>query len=245
MSQPEPMHTAMTNIHDGRFSRQIILPEIGPEGQKRIAAASVLIIGLGGLGCPVALYLTGAGVGHIGLADHDTVSESNLHRQLLYTFHDIGKPKVVAAHERLAPVAPSTVFDTYPDGITENNAAEIFSRYDLIVDCTDNHAARYLTDSVCTALGKTWIYGSVSGFTGLASVFTPGNTFSYADLFPDRDLLLSQKAAAEGVIGPTPGVLGCIEAAEALKILAGIPSALAGKLLSMNLLTMNFELMEF
>lgn len=227
-----------------RFARQMMLPQIGEDGQRRIMDASVLVVGLGGLGCPVTLYLAGAGVGCMGLADIDTVSESNLHRQLLYTEADLGKPKVEAAACRLKEVSPTTRFALHSAGLNNENALEIISAYDLVIDCCDNHATRYLIDDVCAGLGKPWIYGAISGFDGLVSCFMPDSTARYSDLYPERDELSASGAASGGVIGPTPGVIGSIEAAEALKILTGMEPALVGKLLTMNLLTMEFQTIE-
>lgn len=233
----------MTNCM-GKFARQIMLPEIGEEGQRRIMDASVLIVGLGGLGCPVSLYLAGAGVGRMGLADIDTVSESNLHRQLLYTESDLGKSKVESAACRLKEVSSAIRFEQYPAGLNEGNAAEIISNYDLVVDCCDNHATRYLIDDMCAELGKPWIYGAISGFNGLVSCFMPDSVVRYSDLYPDREELTATGAASGGVIGPTPGVIGSLQAAEALKLIAGLKPALDGKLLTMNLLTMEFQTIE-
>lgn len=187
-----------------------------------------MIVGLGGLGCPVALYLAGAGIGTLGLADADVVSLSNLHRQLLYGEAQVGMRKVDAAARRLdAKVA------VYPEGLTPNNAAEIAGNYDLIIDCTDNFATRYLLDG----LGKTWIHGSVAGFTGRVAVFD--SDFKFADIFPE-----CTAKAEEGIIGPTAGVIGSIQAAEAIKILCGIEPTLRGRLLTINLLTSEFNVFD-
>lgn len=226
------------------FARQMALPEIGPCGQRRIMQASVLVVGLGGLGCPVALYLAGAGIGRMGLADPDSVSLSNLHRQLLYGRADVGTPKAGAACRRLREAAPATRFETYPEGLTPENAREVIAGYDIVVDCCDNHATRYLLDDLCASLGKPWVYGAISGFSGIASCFMPGAAVRYSDLYPDRAELSASGAASGGVIGPTPGVVGCIQAAEALKLAAGIPPALDGRILTVNLLTMDFQLLD-
>jgi len=218
-----------------------MLPEIGEEGQRRLMKSSALIVGLGGLGCPVALYLAGAGVGRIGLADADLVSASNLHRQLLYNEKSIGQPKVDAARRRLQAIAPGTHFDLYHDGIRPGTARDMVAGYDIVVDCCDNYATRYLIDDTCAASGKPWVHGAISGFTGMASTF--GNGVRYADLFPGREELERRPAAPEGTIGPVPGVIGSIEAAEALKILAGMVPALSGRLLTADLLTMQFNLL--
>lgn len=233
----------MTAISD-RYSRQMMLDEIGLEGQQRIMGSSVLVIGLGGLGCPATLYLAGAGVGCLGLADHDTVSLSNLHRQLLYCDSDLGTPKTEAARRRLSQTSPSTLFKTYPYGINADNAAEIISQYDLVLDCCDNYATRYLVDDTCAALGKTWIFASLSGYRGMVSVFSPESAMHYSDLFVDREELAAQAPASGGVIGPTAGVIGSVQAAEAIKILAGNKSALDGRLLSVNLLNMDFNTID-
>lgn len=222
-----------------RFTRQIMLPEIGAEGQQRIGNASVLIVGLGGLGCPVALYLAGAGVGRLGLADADSVSITNLHRQLLYTHSQIGMPKVDAALQRLCDIAPETQFELYPEGLNSDNAEDIISGYDLIIDCCDNYATRFLMDRVCKKLDKPWIMGSITAFQGMVSVFGPQQTLRYTDLFTGADELQASPAASGGVVGPTPGVVGSVQAAEAIKYLVGIPTSLAGKLFTIDLLTMS------
>lgn len=228
----------------GRYDRQMLLPEIGPEGQKRLGRASALIVGLGGLGGPVALYLAGAGVGRIGLADPDTVSLTNLHRQLLYDESSVGRPKVEAARERLSAINHEVSFDLYPNGLRPDGAEAIVAQYDLIIDCCDNYATRYLIDDCCAALGKPWIFGSISGLRGMVSVFMPSSPMRYADLFPDRDDMAAQDPASGAVIGPTPGVVGSIQAAEAIKLLAGAPPTLASRLLTINLQNMEFKTIE-
>lgn len=226
----------------GRFSRQILLPEIGEEGQQKLENASVLIVGLGGLGCPVALYLAGAGIGRIGLADIDTVGESNLHRQLLYDSNDIGKFKVHQAATRLKRIAPNSEFDVIPEGLNPANGDGLIQDYDLIVDCCDNYRTRYLLDDLCRKHNKDWIFGSIQGFEGMISVFGPNH--NYASLFSDRDALEPQAPASGGVIGPTPGTIGAIQAAEAIKILTGNKSSLRGKLLLVDLLNMKFNTID-
>lgn len=202
-----------------------MLPEIGEEGQRRLQEASVLIVGLGGLGCPVSLYLAGAGVGKLGLVDPDTVSLSNLHRQLLYTEEQIGELKVEAASRRL----PCSEIGLY----AQEFSAELAEGYDLIMDCTDNFRTRYLIDS----LGKRWVHGSVSGFEGRVAVFDA--THRYADLFPD-----CEGKATGGIVGPTAGVIGSIQASEAIKLICGIHPNLLGRLLTMNLLTSEFKVFD-
>lgn len=223
-----------------RYSRQIILPEIGEHGQLSLARARVLIIGLGGLGCPVALYLTGAGVGHIGLCDHDSVSLSNLQRQTLYDEAMTGMSKVFAARQRLSALSSDTRFDLFPDGITADNASTVIARYDLVVDCCDNHATRYLIDDTCRRLSKPWIYASIGEFSGCVSTFLPGHA-GYADLFPDRNQLESLPPSSGGVIGALPGIIGSIEAAEAIKLICRCGTLLSGRLLIADIQSMTFN----
>lgn len=221
----------------------MMLPEIGEEGQQRLAGSKVLIVGLGGLGCPVSLYLTGAGVGNIGLCDSDTVSASNLQRQTLYGEEMVGELKVRAARRRLSSLSSSVSFELFPDGLTSDNAAEIISQYDLIVDCCDNHSTRYLLDDVCHALGKPWIFASIGAFDGIVSTFLPGGT-RYADLFPEREILGNQPPASGGVIGAVPGIIGSIEAAEAIKLICGFGETLSGRLLMANIKSMTFNIIH-
>lgn len=225
-----------------RFSRQIMLPEVGEEGQLRIAEASVLIVGLGGLGCPVGLYLAGAGVGRLGLCDADTVSLSNLQRQTLYAENQLDLPKCEAAQLRLQGISPSTTFDLWSNGLTDDNALDIISRYDIVADCTDNYATRYRIDDACRALVKPWVHGAINEFDGQICVFSPGG-MSYADLYPDRELLQSRPAAHGGVLGAVPGVVGSLQAAEILKLIIDMPS-LEG-MLTINLRTMEFNNIKF
>ena len=227
-----------------RYSRQTMLPQIGHEGQKRIASASVLIIGLGGLGAPVAQYLTGAGVGRIGLCDADVVSESNLQRQVLYDTSVIGRHKVEAARARLEALSPHTLFELYPDGITPDNSEAIISDYDLVVDCCDNFPTRYLIDDTCHRLGKPWIYGSIGEFMGQVAVMNGTAGRRYIDLYPDREALCGRPPVVRGVLGPVPGVIGALEASEALKLITGAGEHLDGRLFIIDLLTLSTTLIQ-
>ena len=228
-----------------RYSRQTMLAEIGEEGQRRLLASSVLIVGLGGLGAAVATYLTGAGVGRIGLCDPDRVSLSNLQRQVLYTEQQIGMPKVEEAARRLGSQSSSTRFDLHPDGLTEENGETLAAGYDLLVDCTDNFATRYHIDDICHRLGKPWVYGSIGEFRGQVAVMNHLNGRRYADLYPDREALCALPHKTAGVIGAVPGVIGAMEASEALKLLAGFGNPLDGKLFSIDLLTLSTLIIEF
>lgn len=226
-----------------RYSRQIMLPEIGDEGQKKLAQASVLIVGLGGLGCPVALYLTGAGVGRIGLCDNDIVSISNLQRQILYSEESEGEPKAMIAKMRLSELSSKTRFDLWEDGLTTENAKEIISGYDLIIDCTDNHKTRYLIDDICSELEKTWIYGAIGNFDGRVSTFIPSGP-RYSDIYPDKEVLSLTPKSTGGVIGPLPGAIGSIQAAEAIKLICGFGETLIGKIFTVDLKKLQFNIFD-
>lgn len=227
-----------------RYARQIILPQVGEEGQRRLAGSSALIVGLGGLGCPVGLYLAGAGVGRIGLCDSDVVSLHNLQRQTLYSEEAVGRPKVEEARRRLSGINGGVDFRLYPTGLTPGNAEEIIRGYDVVVDCCDNFATRYLIADVCRELGKPWIHGTIGQFNGQVATFMPGAPTGYADLYPDREEMAARPAASGGVLGAVPGVVGAIEAAEALKVLLGMEGTLAGRLLTVDLATTRFDTLE-
>lgn len=233
------------NPCDERYARQTMLAEIGPQGQQRLAEASVLIVGLGGLGSAVAPYLAGAGIGRLGLADPDTVSSSNLPRQTLYTEAQLGDPKTAAARERLAGLSSATRFDLYPEGLTAENARTLVAAYDLVVDCCDNYPTRFLLDDACTAAGRPWIYGSIGAFHGQVSLMNGHRGRRYADLYPDRETLCRLPRATAGVLGPVPGVVGAIEASEAIKWIVGFGEPLDGRLLTVDLMTLQTEIIEF
>lgn len=222
-----------------------MLGEIGEDGQLRLGAASVLVIGLGGLGAPVATYLTGAGIGRIGLCDMDVVSLTNLQRQVLYTEADLGKPKAECAACRLAALNSEVEFTLHPEGISESNCRELVMEYHLVIDCTDNFATRFLIDDVCAELHKPWIHGTIGEFYGQVSVF--GNKLGrrYSELFPDREELEALPRRVAGVLGAVPGVVGAIQASEAIKLIAGFGTLCEGKLFTINLLTLKTSLVEF
>lgn len=228
-----------------RYARQTMLREIGPEGQRRLAGASVLVVGVGGLGSPAALYLTGAGVGRLGLADPDRVSESNLQRQTLYTESQIGRPKTEAARERLAALSSQTRFECYPAGLTAANAREVISRYDLVVDCCDNFPTRYLIDDACAECGKPWVHGSIGEFQGQVALFNGRSGRRYAELYPDREALCARPRTTSGVLGTVPGVIGTLEASEAIKWIVGFGEPLDGRLFTLDLKTLQTEIITF
>ena len=218
-----------------RYSRQTGLPEIGPQGQAKISRARVLIVGVGGLGSPLSLYLAGAGVGHIGLVDDDVVSPSNLHRQVLYTTAETGQSKAAQAARRLTALNPDVEVTAQAVRLTEDNAEEIVSNYDIVVDGCDNYATRYIIDDICRRLGKPYVYGAVCGFEGQASVFhaTPSSP-GYRNLYPTPP----PPPASKALVGMTPGVVGIILAHETLKLICGYGPTLDGRLWTINLLTM-------
>lgn len=228
-----------------RYLRQITLPEIGFEGQRRLGAGSVLVVGAGGLGSPAAIYLAAAGVGRIGLVDFDRVDETNLHRQILYGTADIGRPKLEAARERLHDLNPEVVIETHPARLTSENALKILAGYDVVLDGTDNFATRYLVNDACVLLGKPNVYGSVFRFDGQASVFATGDAPCYRCLYPEPPPPhLAPSCAEGGVLGVLPGLIGTIQATEAIKILAGAGETLAGRLLLFDALRMTFRTMK-
>ncbi len=222
-----------------RYNRQVILPEIGEEGQQKLKKAKVLIVGVGGLGSPIALYLTGAGVGCIGLVDDDVVSVSNLQRQVLYTEEEVGKPKVICAAKRLSSLNSDSNIHTYPMRLTKDNATEIITQYDIIVDGCDNFSTRYLINDCCEKTGKTYVYGAICGFEGQVSVFHYGtDKKSYRDLYPNEEEMTQMPALPKGVMGVTPSIIGSIEATEVLKIICGFGEVLTNKLWTIDLRTM-------
>jgi len=201
------------------FSRQTKMAEIGVEGQIALQQSSVLLIGAGGLGCPVAQYLGGAGIGKLALMDFDTIDESNLHRQLLYQYADIGKLKTEVAAERLTKQFPHSSFISIPNALDKQNALELFKVYDIIVDCTDSISARYLINDACFLLDKPWIYGSVNGFSGQWAVFNhPKNKVQYRDLFPiPPNASETVNCNVNGTVGVVPGFTATMQATECIK----------------------------
>lgn len=217
----------MTEQELSRYSRQTGLDVIGTAGQEALRRTSVLIVGVGGLGSPIALYLAGAGIGRLGLVDDDVVSASNLHRQVLYGDDQVGLPKAVCAAQRLKALNPQVEVETFAQRLTPDNAEALISRYDIVVDGCDNYATRYLIDDVCGRLGRPYVYGAVSGFEGQVSVFHAGpQPRAYRDLYPD----MPPAPASRAIVGMTPGVVGSVMAHEVVKLVCGYASSLAGSL---------------
>jgi adenylyltransferase/sulfurtransferase len=228
-----------------RYSRHLLLPNVELAGQRRIKAARVLVVGAGGLGSPVALYLAAAGVGTIGLVDFDVVDVTNLHRQLLHGTKDVGRSKLDSALDRIRDTNPHVHVEPYETRLTSANALQILRDYDLVVDGTDNFATRYLTNDACVLLGKPNVYGSIFRFEGQASVFATADGPCYRCLIPEPPPPGMVPSCAEGgVLGVLPGMIGTIQAAEALKLILGVGDTLAGRLLLVNALTMDFRTMR-
>jgi adenylyltransferase/sulfurtransferase len=225
-----------------RYSRHLTLPEIGADGQKKLKRSSVLLVGAGGLGAPSSLYLAAAGVGRIGLVDFDRVEVSNLQRQVLFGDPDLGRTKLEAARERLAAVNRFTILDLHETRLVPANASDLVAGYDLVVDGSDNFQTRFLVNDACVLAGKPYIYGSVYRFQGQASVFGVADGPCYRCLFPEPPPAGAVPGCAEaGVLGVVPGIIGSIQATEAIKLLIGIGSSLAGRLLLFDALAMRFR----
>lgn len=232
------------NIFHERYSRQMMLPEVGEAGQQKLSEASVLVVGLGGLGSVVATYLAGAGVGRLGLADIDSVSESNLQRQVLYTEASVGNPKVDEAAKRLSAQSSHTVLNLHRDGLNESNAVDLISGYDLVMDCTDNYPSRYLIDKTCRKLNRPWIYGALEEYRGQVSVINYQAGVQYTSLYADQESLCAKPHTVKGVIGAVAGVVGAIQSMEAIKLICGFGELLDGKLLIINLYEPDFKILE-
>ena len=225
-----------------RYSRHLILPEVGLEGQKRLKAASVLCIGTGGLGSPLLLYLAAAGVGRIGIVDDDVVDHSNLQRQVIHGTSWVGKPKIESAKNRILEINPFCQVDLYETRISSKNAIEIATPYDIVIDGTDNFPTRYLMNDVCVLLNKPNVYGSIFRFEGQATVFNYEGGPNYRDLYPEPPPPGMVPSCAEGgVLGVLCGVIGSIQATEAIKIILGQGTTLSGRLLLYNALDMTFR----
>jgi len=225
-----------------RYSRYLLLPEVGLEGQQKLKAASVLVIGAGGLGSPVALYLAAAGVGRIGLVDFDVVEYSNLQRQIIHGTGDVGRPKLNSARDRILDVNPNVEVILHERAIDSGNALAIIGDYDVVIDGTDNFPTRYLTNDACVLLGKPNVYGSIFRFEGQASVFDAERGPCYRCLFPEPPPPgLVPSCAEGGVLGVLPGVIGSIQATEALKLILAEGESLVGRLLLYDALEMTFD----
>ncbi|MCY3698164.1 MAG: molybdopterin-synthase adenylyltransferase MoeB [Gemmatimonadetes bacterium] len=239
------MNGGLTRDDLVRYGRHVSIPEVGVEGQRRLLASSVLIVGAGGLGSPAALYLAAAGVGRLGLVDHDRVELSNLQRQVLYDTDAVGTPKLASARARLAGLNPDVVVETFDTRLDSGNALEILEGWDFVIDGSDNFPTRYLVNDACVMLGTPLAYGAILRFEGQASVFAAPDGPCYRCLFrdpPPPDLV--PNCAEAGVLGVLPGIVGSIQANEAIKWLAGIGDTLAGRLLLIDALRMEFRSLD-
>ena len=243
MLPPDTSGVQLSPDEVARFSRHLILPEVGMEGQKRLKAASVLCVGTGGLGSPLLLYLAAAGVGRLGIVDFDVVDHSNLQRQVIHGTSWVGKPKIESAKARILEINPHCQVDLYETALTSENALEIIAGYDLVCDGTDNFPTRYLVNDACVLLGKPNVYGSIFRFEGQATVFNlDAESPNYRDLFPEPPPPGMVPSCAEGgVVGVLPGIIGVIQATEAVKIITGIGTTLSGRLLLFDALQMKFR----
>jgi len=232
----------MTEEQIARYSRHIILKEVGGKGQQKLFDGKVLIIGAGGLGAPIALYLAAAGVGTIGIADADDVDLSNLQRQVIHFTPDVGKPKVESAREKMQAINPDVKVNTYRQWVTADNIAEIIASYDFVIDGTDNFAAKFLINDACVLAGKPYSHGGILAFDGQTMTVKPGESACYRCIFPEPppgDAIPTCSQA--GVIGVLPGVLGTIQATEAIKFLLGKGELLTSRLLTYSALRMKFR----
>jgi adenylyltransferase/sulfurtransferase len=225
-----------------RYSRHLIIPEVGVEGQRRLKDARVLMVGAGGLGSPIGLYLAAAGIGRIGIVEFDVVDETNLQRQILHGTKDVGAPKVESARNRIRDLNPHVEVVAHETRLTSENALDIVRQYDVVVDGTDNFPTRYLVNDACVLLGKPNVYGSIFRFEGQSTVFCTKDGPCYRCLYPEPPPPgLVPSCAEGGVLGILPGLVGVIQATETVKLLTGIGQSLAGRLLLVDALSMQFR----
>jgi sulfur-carrier protein adenylyltransferase/sulfurtransferase len=242
MTQPKPETTALNNDEILRYSRHLIMPEVGMEGQQKLKAARVLCVGAGGLGSPLALYLGAAGVGTLGIVDFDVVDYTNLQRQIIHSTADVGRKKLESAAEKLTAINPFLNIQTFETRLTSENALEIFRDFDIIADGTDNFPTRYLVNDACVLTGKPNVYGSIFRFEGQASVFATEEGPCYRCLYPEPPPPgLVPSCAEGGVLGILPGLVGVIQATEVIKLILGTGDPLIGRLLLVDALGMKFR----
>ncbi len=232
----------LSNEEVARYSRHLIMPEVGMTGQRKLKAASILMIGTGGLGAPVGMYLAAAGIGRLGLVDFDVVDASNLQRQIIHGTSDVGRPKIASARDRIQDINPHVEIETHETRLTSENAMRLFVNYDVIVDGTDNFPTRYLVNDACVLTGKPNVYGSIFRFEGQASVFWAQRGPCYRCLYPEPPPPGVVPSCAEGgVLGVLPGIIGAIQANEAIKIILGAPDLLVNRLLLFDAWRMRFR----
>ena len=236
----------LTNDEKARYARHLILPQVGEAGQKKIKSASVLVVGAGGLGSPVLMYLAAAGIGKIGIIDDDKVDMTNLQRQIIHSTSSIGELKTESAKRRIKQINPEIIVDIFDTRLTIENAKEIIDGYDIIVDGTDNFATRYTISDCCEILGKPWVFGSIHRFEGQVSVFNLNGSPNYRDLFPKAPPPeLAPNCAEAGVLGVLPGIIGSFQANEVLKIVLEMDGTLDSELLLIDTQTMNIRKLRY
>ena len=236
----------LTNDEKARYARHLILPQVGEAGQKKIKSASVLVVGAGGLGSPVLMYLAAAGIGKIGIIDDDKVDMTNLQRQIIHSTSSIGELKTESAKRRIKQINPEIIVDIFDIRLTIENAKEIIDGYDIIVDGTDNFATRYTISDCCEILGKPWVFGSIHRFEGQVSVFNLNGSPNYRDLFPKAPPPeLAPNCAEAGVLGVLPGIIGSFQANEVLKIVLEMDGILDSELLLIDTQTMNIRKLRY
>ena len=229
-----------------RYARHLVLPRVGSEGQEKLLKSSVLVVGAGGLGSPALMYLAAAGVGRIGIVDDDKVSSSNLQRQIIHSTSSIGSAKVKSASNWISKLNPDIDVEEIGEKLTSENSIQIISKYDVVIDGTDNFESRYLIGDSCEIVGKPWIFGSIHRFEGQVSSFNFNDGPNYRDLFPSPPPPeLAPNCSEAGVLGILPGIVGTIQATEAIKIILGVGNCLSGELLVIDALTMDFRKLEF
>ncbi len=235
----------LNDLQKQRYARQLILAEVGCGGQEKLLKSSVLVVGAGGLGSPVLYYLAAAGVGRLGIADPDTVAIPNLHRQILYATPDVGRAKVDVAAEKLRALNPDVTVVTHPFRVADGNIEALVAGYDVVVDAPDNIATRYLVNDACWRLSKPLVEGAVLGFSGMLMTIVPPKTPCYRCLYPNPPREGTVPSSAEvGIMGMVPGVIGSLQALEAVKVLLGVSSTLSGRVLFFDGLEPGFEEMR-
>ena len=241
-----PPRSAVSDEQGARYARHLTLPEVGPEGQRLLGEASVLVVGAGGLGSPALLYLAAAGIGKIGVIDDDSVDISNLQRQVLHDTASVGDAKVVSARRRLTELNPEIVVEAHEARLGVDNALGLIGEYDVVIDGSDNFSTRYLIGDACEILGKPWVFGSIHRFEGQVATFNFDGGPNYRDLFPEAPPAeLAPNCAEAGVLGVLPGIVGSIQATEAIKIILGIGELLSGRLLVIDALGMRMRSLSY
>ncbi len=242
----QPPRSAVSDEQSTRYARHLTLPEVGPEGQRLLSEASILVVGAGGLGSPALLYLVAAGIGRIGVIDDDSVVLSNLQRQVLHGTAAIGEAKVTSAKRRLGDLNPEVAVEAHETRLVAGNALEVIGGYDIVIDGSDNFSTRYLISDTCEILGKPWVFGSIHRFEGQVTTFNLDGGPNYRDLFPKAPPAeLAPNCAEAGVLGVLPGIVGSIQATEAIKIILGVGEALSGRLLVIDALGMGVRSLSY